>query len=167
MSFDRAYDMTFGFEKGFSNVSADPGGPTQNGVTQAVYDAFRVAAGKPKQDVRLMIDAEERALFHDNYWTPCNCDALPENLAVAVFDMAVNSGVWNAKLALQRAVCVQADGVIGPQTIAAANSTPDVVLEFLRQRAALIGEILATKPSQAIFAHGWIVRLLEQAWALK
>jgi lysozyme family protein len=77
----------------------------------------------------------------------------------------VNSGVWNAKLALQRACSVKADGVIGPETVQAANANPDqVFLAFLKLRAGLIAEIVQGKPSQSVFLHGWINRLIDQAW---
>jgi lysozyme family protein len=167
VSFDRALARVLGYEGGLSDNPADRGGRTDHGITQRTYDAWRTTTGQAKRPVDYVTDDEVRAIYLSDYWMPCNCDSLPENLAEAVFDMAVNSGVWNTKLALQRAVRVQADGVIGPQTVAAAQAAPDAVLAFLKQRAGLIAEILATKPSQTIFAGGWISRLLEQAWALK
>lgn len=167
MSFDAALAATLVFEGGYVNNPLDPGGATNRGITQRTYDAWRNAHSLAMQPVTGMTDDEERAIYLENYWMPCRCDDLPDALAAAVFDMAVNSGVWNAKLALQRAVRVQADGVIGAQTVAAAQATPDAVLAFLKQRAGLIAEILATRPSQTMFAGGWISRLLEQAWALK
>jgi lysozyme family protein len=166
VSFEEALAKTLNFEGGYSNNRLDPGGRTNYGVTQRTYDAYRTTTGQAKQDVALIGDEEVRAIYLQDYWNPCNCDELPEKLAFAVFDMAVNSGVWNAKLALQRAAKVQQDGVIGPQTIAAVQE-PDIVIAFLRQRAALVAEILVERPSQVVFAHGWIVRLLEQAWSLK
>lgn len=137
------------------------------GVTQKTYDAWRKTTGQPLRPVDDMTDLELKAIYFSDYWTPCNCDALPENLARAVFDMAVNSGPWNAKLALQRSLRVRADGVIGPATIAAAKATPDAVLQFLKRRGAFIQEILIARPTQVAFLEGWLNRLLEQAWRLK
>lgn len=164
MSFDAALAATLVFEGGYVNNPLDPGGATNRGITQRTYDAWRNAHSLAMQPVTGMTDDEERAIYLENYWMPCRCDDLPDALAAAVFDMAVNSGVWNAKLALQRAVSVQADGVIGPETLAAVAATPDVLLRLLKQRAGLIAEIVIERPTQSAFLHGWINRLLEQAW---
>jgi lysozyme family protein len=163
-SFDDALERTLGFEGGHVNHPADRGGNTNYGVTQKAYDAWRKTTGQPTQPVDFITDAEVRELYLADYWKPCNCDALPPVLAACVFDMAVNSGVWNAKITLQRALSVKADGVVGDLTVKAANATPQAVLRFLKQRAALYVEIVQERPSQAVFLHGWINRLLDQAW---
>lgn len=166
--FERALAVTLGFEGGISDNPLDAGGFTNHGVTQKTYDTWRTTTGQGKRPVSDITDYEIRAIYLSDYWMPCNCDSLPDNLALAVFDMAVNSGVWNAKLALQRAVHVQTDGVIGANTVAAANAAmPGIILDFLKQRGHLIAEILMEKPSQSAFAPGWISRLIEQTWALK
>lgn len=152
------------FEGGFVNNPLDRGGATYHGVTQRTYDAFRKTVGKPLQSVELMSDLEERVIYHDDYWLPINGDALPEPLSHAVFDMAINSGVYNAKLTLQSAVRVQQDSVIGPQTVAACKAMPNVLLAFLEKRAAFIRDIVQERPSQVAFLLGWIKRLLRQAY---
>jgi lysozyme family protein len=162
--FLKALEKTLGFEGGYVNHPLDRGGATHYGITQKTYDAWRRTTGKPLQDVALISDLEVKAIYWSDYWTPCHCSELPEDLACVVFDMAVNSGPWNAKLTLQRALMVRADGVIGPMTVKAAHATPNAVLRFLKRRGAFIQEILITRPSQVAFLEGWINRLLDQAW---
>lgn len=166
-SFDKALARTLDFEGGYVHHPYDQGGATNRGITQRTYDNFRRTTGQVGRTVELIDDEEVRAIYLADYWMPCNCDSLPEHVAAAVFDMAVNSGVWNAKIALQTAAQVRADGVIGPQTIEAVNRTPQVLLEFLKQRGHLISEIVQEKPQQAVFLHGWINRLLSQAYELR
>lgn len=163
-AFRAALAATLGHEGGFSDHPLDAGGRTWRGVTQKAYDNFRATIGQAKRQVELADDWEIERLYFDDYWQPCNCDALPERIGQAVFDMAVNSGPWNAKLTLQRAVRVRADGVIGPVTIQAVKATPDVTLRFLEGRMAFIQELISTKPSQVAFLEGWGVRLLRQAY---
>lgn len=165
--FDFALAQTLEYEGGSSNHPLDRGGRTNRGITQRSYDLWRATTGRFKRSVDLIEDQEVRQLYHDDYWTPCNCDALPEALACAVFDMAVNSGTWNAKLTLQRAVRTQADGVIGPVTLAAIKVTPDVVLRFLERRMGYIQEVITVAPSQVAFLEGWGKRLLRQAYYSK
>jgi lysozyme family protein len=162
--FRKALEKTLHHEGGLSDHPQDRGGRTNYGVTQKTYDAFRRTTGKPLRTVDLIEDHEITAIYYDNYWTPCACEALPDRLSECVFDMAVNSGPWNAKLTLQRAVMVRADGVIGPVTLRAIKETPDVVLRFLKRRGAFIQEIIMTRPTQVAFLEGWINRLLDQAW---
>lgn len=163
-AFLRALDKTLEWEGGYSHHPADAGGPTYHGVTQRVYDAYRRTTGQAGRSVEFMSEMEERVIYHDSYWLPINGDALPEPLSHAVFDMAVNSGVWNAKIALQEAVRVKTDGVIGPVTAAACNATPNVLLVFLKKRAEHIRDIVQAKPAQVVFLLGWVNRLLEQAY---
>lgn len=163
-AFDTALERTLGFEGGYAHVKGDRGGPTNYGVTQKAYDGWRVTTGQPKRSVNEITDAEVQALYLADYWLPCRCDELPDPLARAVFDMAVNSGVWNARETLQRAVGVKVDGHIGPVTLAAAKAKPDAVLRFLKARAAFIQEVIYTHPGDVMFLEGWINRLLDQAW---
>lgn len=163
-AFEEALSFTLGVEGGVANVAGDRGGFTNHGITQKTYDGWRTTTGQPLRSVEDITDEEIRAIYLADFWHPCNCDALPPMLALAVFDMAVNSGPWNAKLTLQRAVHVQQDGVIGPGTVAAAERTSDVVLEFLKARAGFYADEVAARPAQLQFMHGWTNRLLELAW---
>lgn len=161
-AFLSALAKTLGYEGGFVCHPADPGGCTNWGITQRTYDAYRKTVGKSPQSVELMDDDEMRTIYHDDYWQAVSGDLLPERLAAAVFDMAVHSGPWNARLTLQRSLGVRADGVIGPVTLAAAKNGS--VLAFLKKRAGFIQDLISARPSQVVFLEGWINRLLEEAW---
>lgn len=162
--FDRALEQLAHFEGGFSNNPLDRGGRTFRGITQKAYDAWRKRRHLPSQPVDLVTDEEHDLFYLEEYWQTAGCDQLPELLAIAVFDMAVNSGAWNAKLTLQEALRVRGDGVIGPVTIAAAKAEPDAVLLFLKRRGHFIQGDIRNHPGDVEFLGGWINRLLEQAW---
>lgn len=161
-AFRAALQKTLGYEGGLVAHPADRGGRTNYGITQRTYDAYRRTTGQGLRPVDLIEEAEVQRIYHDDYWQPCHCDALPQRLAECVFDMAVNSGVSNAVITLQRAARVRVDSYIGPVTIAASQQVS--ALEFLRKRAAFIQDVVAAKPSQVVFLEGWINRLLDQAW---
>lgn len=158
-----ALRQTLNYEGGYVHHPADAGGATNYGITQRTYDAYRKTVGREIRSVESIDDNEVSAIYHDNYWQPCGCDSLPAPLAAVVFDMAVHSGPWNAKLTLQRALGVRADGVIGEVTIRSAKATHGAVLRFLKGRAGVLAEIIQTKPSQSVFLHGWMSRILDQA----
>lgn len=161
MSFDKALAFTLGIEGGYSNRRSDRGGPTFRGVTQRAYDSWRTRHQLATQPVDLMTDDELRALYFEDYWTPCRCEEMTPSLGAAVFDMAVNSGATNAAVALQQAVSVAQDGRIGPETLAAAAVAADVVLKFLKARGALYRDDVASHPGDVDNLHGWISRLLD------
>jgi lysozyme family protein len=76
-----------------------------------------------------------------------------------VFDAAVNSGPAQATRWLQRALGVTADGVIGPQTMAAAyaHSHETLRLSILAQRLRFMAS-LKNWPS---FSRGWAIRIAD------
>lgn len=166
-AFDRALKQTLGFEGGWSNDPDDRGGRTNYGITQKTYDAWRTTTGQTPAYVEAITDEEVRAIYLADYWMPCRCDELPELLALAVFDFAVHSGALNAKLNLQRALGVRADGHIGPVTIASAAATDPraATLRLLKKRAAFLQECVESRPANVKFLEGWINRLLDQAFA--
>jgi lysozyme family protein len=74
-----------------------------------------------------MSEARAKAIYHADYWDPILGDRLPAGPDLCTFDSAVNSGQSRGVKWLQRAVGCEADGVVGPQTVAAANAADDHV----------------------------------------
>lgn len=108
-------------EGGYVNDPVDPGGATNKGVTQAVYNSWRKSHGQESQSVRNLSVDEIAGIYKLLYWDRIRGDDLPSGVDYAVFDFAVNSGVNRAAKFLQAAVGVADDGVIGKQTLAAVN----------------------------------------------
>ena len=78
-----------------------------------------------EQDVRVLTREQAVTIFIDHYFNRPRISNLPAVLQASVFDMYVNAGA-NAVRILQRLlqdmrIEVTVDGVIGPQTIAAAQ----------------------------------------------
>ncbi|MCP1170196.1 holin-associated N-acetylmuramidase [Limimaricola litoreus] len=115
-------------EGGYVDDPDDPGGATNHGVT--IHTMRRLGLDLDgdgvvtKADVRRLTPAQATEIFIEHYYRRPRIDALPESLRASVFDMHVNSGA-NAVKILQRLLVamripVVIDGIIGPQTIAAA-----------------------------------------------
>lgn len=141
-SYDRSLVLVLRHEGGFVNHPADPGGATNKGVTQRVYDAWRRSREAQRRSV-IHITAEEVAeIYKGQYWDHIRADELPAGLDYAVFDYAVNSGPSRAVKDLQRILNVPADGRIGVVTLGAArdadvartiNRLCDTRMGFLRR----------------------------------
>lgn len=95
--FRKALEFTLRWEGGYVNDSRDPGGATNQGVTQATYDHWRQSNGLSRQPVRGIAQDEVEQIYYENYWLRAGCDQTePLGLAISVFDFAVNSGVGTA-----------------------------------------------------------------------
>lgn len=152
MHFDAAFDLLLKHEGGYSDHAADPGGKTRYGITEAV--AREVGY---RGDMReLPLDLAKR-IYKDKYWDTVKAEQLPAAVRYPVFDAAVNSGPGQSVKWLQRALGVKDDGVIGPQTMAAANAAnPDALkMRMLGQRLRFMAG-LANWPA---FSRGWAIRI--------
>lgn len=123
--FDVALAHTLKMEGGYSNDRYDPGGPTNKGITLAVFADWRrerlTAANRAHliANLKAIGDDDARSIYAARYWSPAGCASMPPALALMHFDAAVNHGVGTATRMLQSLVGVDADGDIGPQTRAA------------------------------------------------
>jgi lysozyme family protein len=157
-NFDGSLKLVLAHEGGFVNHPADPGGPTNFGVTQKVYDAYRRNKGLATRTVRL-IEAEEVADIYRNQYWGAPCDSLPAGLDYAIFDYSVNSGRSRAVADLQRTLNdrgakLKIDGHCGEGTIDAANADADnaALIEALCDRRMSFLKALKTYKT---FGKGW------------
>lgn len=159
--FDECLKFILKWEGGYVHHPHDRGGATNQGITQGVYDAWRVGKSMGRQPVVGLSGAERDAIYRERYWQPVRCDRLPQPVDLVVFDSAVNCGVSQAAKWLQRAVGVKADGVIGPVTLAAVAQHEPVWIagEILTQRADFYDMLITRNPTQAVFARGWTNRI--------
>lgn len=164
--FDQALALTLQLEGGLEVDATDLGGRTMDGITQGEYDSWRIRHDLPVRPVDFITSIEMRALYFEDYWTACRCEELPAGLGAAVFDMAVNSGPGNAARTLQEALGIRVDGAIGPMTLLAAANAPGPVLAFLKARSGFYVQVVIENAAQIKFFHGWVDRLLTQAWTL-
>lgn len=154
MNFDTAFALLLGHEGDFSDHPDDPGGKTRFGITEAV--ARQVGYTGSMRE--LPVDLAKR-IYLERFWKPVRADDLPPGIRYVMFDGAVNSGPAQATLWLQRALGVQADGVIGPKTLAAAYAHPHETLRLsiLAQRLRFMTG-LTNWPA---FSRGWARRIAD------
>lgn len=154
MNFNTAFDLLLGHEGGFSDHAADPGGKTNYGITEAVAREAGYTGDMRELPLQLAKD-----IYLARYWRPIRADDLPPGIRYTVFDAAVNSGTAQATKWLQRALGVEADGVIGPKTLAAAYAQDMHALRMrmLAQRLRFMAG-LQNWPS---FSRGWARRIAD------
>ncbi|PVA11790.1 peptidoglycan-binding protein [Pelagivirga sediminicola] len=165
-------------EGGFVNDPDDPGGATKYGVT--VHTMRRLGldpTGDGKidaEDVHRLTAAEAEDIFVQHYYQRPGIGRLPQILRASVFDMYVNAGA-NAVKILQRLLGqmgqqVQVDGLIGPQTVAAADAAAGAAPGHLADAYAIARRnyylrLADRRPASRKYARsragtkgGWILR---------
>jgi len=160
-AFRQALPFVLRWEGGYVNHPDDPGGATNKGVTQKVYDAWRAKNGKLPQSVKLLADEEMHAIYESGYWLPPRCDRLADALDLVQFDTAVNMGVGRAVRFLQTAVGAAPDGDFGPGTekCVANCDSGDALVTYCDAREAYYRRLVDKKPALGVFLKGWLNRL--------
>jgi len=154
-NYPQALRQVLKYEGGYVDHPKDPGGPTNKGVTQAVYDAWQKKNGLPTQSVRNISDAAVAAIYKQQYWDAISGDDLPSGVDFAVFDYAVNSGVSRAAKTLQGIVGVTQDGQIGPATIQATKTY--IAMTVTNKRLAFMQSLSIW----STFGRGWSARIAD------
>lgn len=157
-SYSTAIAHVLANEGGYTNHPADPGGPTNFGITLA--DARHYwKANATASDVKAMSLDIAKQIYRAHYWNALSCDLLPAGVDYCVFDYGVNSGVSRSAKVLQRILKVEADGVIGPQTIAATNKVDpaNLVGAICNERLAFLRSLRTWR----VFGRGWSARVTE------
>ena len=148
--FNIAIETVLANEGGICNVSGDPGGLTNFGISQRSYPAI---------DIRSLTPATAAAIYHRDFWH--YDEVTNQALANKIFDMSVNMG-HTAISILQRCVSVTPDGIWGPATCAATNAVdaamPGLLDEYKMELANRYRNLVLANPALAQFLNGWLKR---------
>lgn len=148
------------WEGGWANDPDDSGGCTMMGVTIGTYQRYY---GKDKtcDDLKHITEEEWEHIFKNGYWDRMWGDEI-ENQSIAnlVTDMAWGSGSVNAIKHIQRALRVDVDGKMGPQTLAALNNeNAKATFKTLWDMRREWFNKIALKGNNKKFLKGWLRRL--------
>jgi len=159
--FIRAQPLILAHEGGFVDHPKDPGGATNQGVTQGTYNSWRKSQGHAQRSVRMLTVEERDTIYFTKYWLLIRGDDLPDGLAYCVYDAAVNSGPARAARWLQRLIGAKRDGLIGPATLQAltahTGSTKDLIDDYCDYRLAFMKRL----KHWGTFKGGWTRRVAE------
>jgi lysozyme family protein len=168
-------------EGGYVNDPDDPGGATNHGVTIHTLRQLGLDLDGDgtvnTADVRALSRDQAIEIFVRHYFDAPGLAALPACLQASVFDMQVNAGAQAIRV-LQRLLVkmgyeVAVDGVMGPQTVAAARdaASPDGALlrdAYAIERREYYFRLADRRPASRKYARtraggkgGWIRRAEE------
>jgi len=157
-NFDKSLAELLKHEGGFVNHPSDPGGATNLGVTQAVWEDW-IDRAVSEENMKALTPAKVAPLYREMYWDRIKGDKLPSGVDYLVFDAAVNSGASRAAKWLQTTVAAVADGAIGEQTLKLVLLTnPQMLIDkYSANRLAF----LQRRETWPTFGKGWERRVEE------
>ena len=161
-TFKSVMEWVFAHEGGYSDDPRDSGNWTGGAVGKGDLKGTKFgisAKAYPKLDIRSLTKDRAQALYKRDYWDKVRADDLPAGLDYVAFDAAVNSGPAQSARWIQRAVGIEADGIVGERTLAkvADRDVADVIHAACNQRLAFMRSLKTWKT----YGKGWSRRVAD------
>ncbi len=158
-SYPTAIKCVLAHEGGYTNHPADPGGPTNWGIT--ISDARKY--WKPNAtaaDVKAMPLSVAQSIYEKRYWDAQRCDDLPAGLDYSMFDYGVNSGIGRSGKVLRRLVGLPDNTSVITQEVidAVKKRDPAELIKGMNDERLRFLKSLKTWPT---FGTGWGRRVSE------
>ena len=151
-----AFNFTIGAEGSYTEGKNDPGGETKYGICKRAY---------PKEDIKNLTPDRAKELYYKNYWLPSYCEELITLnfplTSIVLFDTSINCGCKTSKILLQKAIGVEADGMIGKQTVNGLKLYKDLDMcnRLLDRRKEYYDLIISKNVKLGVFKKGWYNRI--------
>ena len=161
-NFDASLNEVLKSEGGFQDDPRDPGnklpdgrtGCTNLGITQRSWEMY-VGRQVTHDEMRAITPAMAGDFYKTKYWNAVKGDLLPAGVDYLCFDLAVNGGPGRAIMTLQGALGVNADGGLGPVTMAAVRAAdPGYLIDTFTDAKVRFYRSL----NNPAFESGWINR---------
>jgi lysozyme family protein len=159
-NFETCLKLMLAHEGGYVHHEKDPGGRTNHGVTQRVWEEW-VGHEVDEKQMRALTHEMVAPLYKRKYWDAVRADDLVDGVDYVVFDVAVNSGPGRAIKFLQSCVGVTADGGFGPATLAAVKKSEEDPARLIELYCAKRLEFLQSLKTFETFGKGWSRRVQE------
>jgi len=155
-----ALKFTLKWEGGFTNDPVDPGGATNKGIIQSVYNRYRRRKGLDIRSVKNLTEQEMLEIYEKDYWDIVRAKYLKSPLGLAMFDTCVNMGPSGSISRLQMALGLKVTGS-WTKEISDVIHTCDagaIALQICRLRIAKRYARVKEDERQRKFLKGWLNR---------
>lgn len=157
-------------KRGYACDPDDRGGATMCGVTIATFTAYRRAEGMPVPtvtDLRQIGYTEWLDILKSFFWDKWRADDMTSQIVAEILvDWLWMSGPAVIRR-VQKILCVNADGIVGDQTLRVLNShevrdgSKSLRSRIHAARVEHIEEICRVRPRNMKFRTGWLRRIAE------
>lgn len=162
MTFHSSYDFVLNeLEKGVHTPSLNDPNPTKDGITANTFRSYY-----PNDDLMLMTD-DQRSTIYQAYYNQSRSGLLLSPIDTIHFAFVFNAGFNPATICLQNALEVEADGIIGPNSLSAINILNSSAFNMAIIKYKLLNEQmihyynLAMNPKLRDNLESWIGRLVK------
>lgn len=163
--YEAYYNRCKASKGGVSDDPDDSGGYTVCGVTFATFRTYCKVKKLPEPSKASMMKSLTYKVWLDvltnRFWDKCKCEAIVSpSIAHIVLDWFWCSGFAGIK-EMQRSLSLQADGLIGPKTLAVLNSGDHKQLfeRIKASRERYLRGLAEKRPKNEKFLKGWLNRL--------
>lgn len=170
--FNKCIPIILDHEGGYVNHKHDPGGATNYGISlrflkKLGYNTSGELIGDTDKDgdvdaddIRIMTIDEAKHFYFQYFWKKEFELIGLDEVALHLFDMSVNAGVYRAVKLAQRITCATVDGIIGKETIKAINQEGQAyIYKYKQERKRYYHRLVDNNPKLKIFLNGWINRV--------
>lgn len=162
MTFDAAFDRTFGHEGGYQADPRDRGNWTSGEVGKGELKGTKfglAAMTYPDLDIAGLTLQDAKTIYRRDWWDDLKMEQWPKAMQYQMFDAAFNHGIGRANQFIQWASRVEQDGKVGPATRAAvaAMDVNDLLLRFLARRLRYFTEV----KTWDAYSRGWARRVAQ------
>ncbi len=177
--FKKAHEFTKQYEGGYVDHPDDKGGATNYGISiQFLKDVDthvlkRVGIDTPitKETIKQLAEVQAMELMYIEFWLKLKLEQHVDSIAFAIYDIAVNHGVYGGTRIVQRAInkyngedVLRVDGIKGEITDKAINVAGETLFPALiQERLRYYTDIVESNPKQRVFLKGWQNRTLAMA----
>lgn len=159
-SFDDAFAALIGNEGGYKKEKEDhmdwDSGVIGKGELRGTK--YGITAGAyPLVDIENLTLEGAKAIYHRDYWSHFNGDALDASVAFQLFDAYVNHGPGQGSRLTQKALGVTDDGIVGPQTLMAlaAIEPKKFIMRLTAERLLFFSKLKTWN----VYGAGWANRM--------
>jgi len=177
--FDIAHDRLQPLEGGYVNSKYDRGGPTNFGLSSKFLNSCNLRGDSivktlddngdgmiSAEEIKNIKPEESAQVYKIYFWLTHRYGELKDQeLANNIFDFGVHAGNYKANILLQKSLNeimiekIMEDGLIGNNTLAAANNNANVIERFKEKRRQFYKAVVAKNPTQERYLKGWLARV--------
>jgi hypothetical protein len=154
----QAFKKLMELEGDYVSDPDDPGGETKYGISKRSY---------PNLDIKHLTLQQAADIYYRDFWKKFDNEAIPCWMTEKLFFTAVNVGIKQAVIFLQRALQahhfdVEDDGILGPVTLTSLNkmygTTSSLLCCYRCESAGYYRLLAAVDPRKRKFLNGWLKR---------
>jgi lysozyme family protein len=159
--FSQAIEFVLENEGGLVDNTNDHGGVTNFGITLPMLQSYRNKQCSD-EDIKNLTPQEAKRIYESLFWDKLHISGLPQPIATAILDVAVNMGQATAIKLAQHCLGtnILPDGLMGSETLNALDKVnPELfIYSYIGMLQDRYVDFCVNATNQVVFLRGWLRR---------